>query len=330
MILKALSLVRVADTRFSYLFSTLDQKSSIQYLLTFYGQMAHTMEKYYKNDIACTTAFSALFEVSLNHLSRYRDGLANTLEPVGLDTTRQYHLESILKCLDGLDGTSLNQAERRHSCGINLECLAGYSDLLAIHPNLQDISRRLFSGDGLFHTLKALGHDNKFHNTAIVYEDCCSIEYLAVCLAKVELRLYAYDYNLHPNLAHVSELYKNLHSHRERSILLCHFKDAMPGLGSRNKKELCFDFHIGQNECLGYSQLLRVQIGISCLNGNAHSRPLFNVLTVQIQIKRRRSLAMTYVNFWFSYIEAFPSQLNFPNPCCRCSASTCSCGLIHA
>ena len=265
---------------FSYLFSTLDQKTSIQYLQTYYGQMTHTLENYYKNDITCTIAFSALFEVSLNHFSRYRDDLPGSLEPVGLDTTRQYHLESILKCLNGLDGMSLSQAERRHSCGVNLECLAGYSDLFAIHPNLQDISGRLFSGDGPFRTLKALGHDPEIHNTAVVYKDCCSIEYLAVCLAKVELRLYAYDYNLHPKLAHIFELFENLHSQRERTDLLCHSKSAMSSLGSQSKKELCFKFHIGHGEYLSYSQLLRVQIGLSTLNGNATPRPLINRLTV--------------------------------------------------
>ena len=238
------------------------------------------MENYYKNGTTCTTAFSALFEVSLNHFSRYRDDLPDSLEPVGLDTTRQYHLEIILKSLDDLDGMSLSQAERRHSCGVNLECLAGYSDLLAIHPNLQDISGRLFSSDGPFHTLKALGHDPKIHNTAIVYKDCCSIEYLAVCLAKVELRLYAYDYNLHPKLAHIFELFKHLHSHHERTDLLCHFKNAMSSLGSQSKKELCFRFQIGHGEYLSYSQLLRVQIGLSTLNGNATPRPLLNKLTI--------------------------------------------------
>lgn len=235
--------------------------------------MAQTLENYYNNDITCTIAFSALFEVSLNHLSRCRDYLPDSLEPVGLDTTRQYHLESILKCLDGLAGMNLSQAEQRHSCGVNLECLAGYSDLLAIHPNLQDISGRLFSGDGPLHSPKALGHDSKNYNAAIMYKDCCSIEYLAVCLAKVKLRLYAYDYNLHPNMVQILELFKNLHSHRERNDLLCHFKDAMPSLGPQSKKELCFKFHIGRNEYLGYSQLLRIQIGLSSMNGNAAPSP---------------------------------------------------------
>lgn len=265
----------------SYLFSTLDQQSSIHYLQTLYLQMAQSLEDHYKNESACTTAFSALFEVSLNHFSRHREDLPDTLKPVGLDTTRQYHLESILKCLDDVDRSHLNEPERRHSCGVNLECLAGYSDLLAIHPHLQDISGRLFSGDGPFQTLKSLGHDPNLDKTAVVCKDCCSIEYLAVCLAKVEIRLYAYDYNLHPNLAYVSELSKKLHSHRERNDLMSHFKDVMPSLGIQSKKELCFNFHIEKNEYLEYSQLLRIQLGIVSLNRNANSRPLSNTLTVQ-------------------------------------------------
>lgn len=243
--------------------------------------MAQSLEDHYKNESACTTAFSALFEVSLNHFSRHREELPDTLKPVGLDTTRQYHLESILKCLDAVDGSRLDEPERRHSCGVNLECLAGYSDLLAIHPNLQDISGRLFSGDGPFQTLKSLGHDPNLDKAAVVCKDCCSIEYLAVCLAKVEIRLYAYDYNLHPNLAYVSELSKKLHSHRERNDLMSHFKDVMPSLGIQSKKELCFNFHIEKNEYLEYSQLLRIQLGIVSLNRNANSRPLSNTLTVQ-------------------------------------------------
>lgn len=251
--------------------------------------MSQTLEIYYNKDIPCTIAFSALFEVSLNHFSHHRDNLPDSLDPVRLDTTRQYHLECILQSLEGLDGMSLSQAEQRHSCGVNLECLAGYSDLLAIHPNLQDISGRLFSGDGPFHSLKALDHDFKTNNTAIKYNDCCSIEYLAVSLAKVELRLYTYDSKLHPNLAKTFELFKNLHSHRERNDHTSHIKGAMLSLGSQSKKELCFNFGIGQNEYLGYSQLLRVQFGLSSLNGNAAPGPLFNRLTVQSRSRDGRA-----------------------------------------
>ena len=242
--------------------------------------MARSLENHYKNDIACTTAFAALFEMSLTHFSRHRDELPDSLKPAGLDTTRQYHLQSILNCLDGLDETSLTEPERRHSCGVNLECLAGYSDLLAIHPNLREISGRLFSGDGPFQTLKALDQHEDFDRAAIAYKDCCSIEYLAVCLAKVELRLYTYDYNLHPNLAYESELLKNLHSRHEMNNLLGHFKDAIPSLSLQSKKELCFDFHIDPKEYLDYSHLLRIQIGILSLGGDANPRPLSDRLTV--------------------------------------------------
>lgn len=266
---------------FSYLFSTLDQKSSIQYLQTFYEQMAHSLEHHYKNNIPCTIALSALLEVSLNQFSHHQKDLPDSVKPVGLDTTRQYHLECILKDLDDLRGTSLNEPERRHSCGVNLECLAGYSDLLVIHPNLQEISGQLFSDDGPFQTVKALNQDEESEKVAMAHKDCCSIEYLAVSLAKVKLRLYAYDYKLHPDLAHVSELFKTVHSSRERNKLLHHFRDAMPILSLQSKKELCFGSDIGQNKYLDYSQLLRIQIGISSLDGNAIVRPSSHRLTVQ-------------------------------------------------
>ena len=266
---------------FSYLFSTLDQKSSIQYLQAFYGQMAHSLEHHYKNDGICTIALSALFEFALNQLSHHREDLPDAVKQEELDITRQYHLECILKDLDNGNGARCNKPERRHSYGINLECLAGYSDLLAIHPNLHDISSRLFSDDRLIQTLKTLDHDVHFRNVASAHKDCCSVEYLAVCLAAVKLRLYAYDYSLHPNLAHISELFKSLHSSREKDRLLHHFKDIMPNLGLQSKKALCFEFQVGQEEYLDYSQLLRIQIGISSLNGNVNLSPQSHRLTVQ-------------------------------------------------
>ena len=265
----------------SYLTSTLDQKSSIQYLQAFYGQMAYSLEHHYKNDSTCTIALSALFEVSLNLLSHHRHELPDSVKQQELDTTRQYHLECILKDLDNLNGPGFSEPERRHSYGVNLECLAGYSDLLAIHPNLHHISSRLFSDDRLPQTLKTLDHDEQFEKVASAHKDCCSIEYLAVCLAEVKLRLYAYDYSLHPDLAHISELFKSLHSSREKDKLLRHFKDVMPNLGLQSKKALCFEFQVGQEEYLDYSQLLRIQIGISSLNGNVNLSPQTHRLTVQ-------------------------------------------------
>ena len=232
--------------------------------------MAHSLEHHYKNGTPCTIAFSTLFEVSLNQFSHRRDDLPDSVKPVGLDTTRQYHLESILRSFDGLNGASLNVPERRHSCGVSLECLAGYSDLLAIHPNLQEISSQLFDGEGPFQIPQKVAMSRK---------DCCSIEYLAVALAKVKLRLYSYDYNLHPNLAHVSELFKSLHSRHERNNLLCHFRDLMPSLSLKSKKELCFDFDVNQKGYLDLSQLLRIEIGISSLNDNANPRSTSDRLT---------------------------------------------------
>ena len=265
----------------SYLLKTLDQKSSIQYLQAFYGQMAHSVEHHYKNDSTCTTALSALFEVSLNLLSQHRDELPDSVKQEELDTTRQYHLECILKDIDNLNESRFNEPERRHRDGVNLECLAGYSDLLAIHPNLHDISSRLFSDDRLLQTLETLDHDEHLENVASARKDCCSVEYLAVCLAAVKLRLYAYDHSPHPNLAHISGLFKSLHSSREKYKLLNHFKDVMPNLSLQSKKALYFEFQTGQEEYPDYSQLLRIQIGISSLNGNVNLSPRSHRLTVR-------------------------------------------------
>ena len=243
--------------------------------------MAQSLEYHYKHDSSCTIALSALFEVSLNQFFHNRDDLPDPVKPAGLDITRQYHLDSILKSLDGLNETSLSISERRHNCGVMLECLAGYSDLLTIHPNLQNISARLFSGDVPFQTLKTLNQEENSKQVAMALRDCCSIEYLAVCLANLKLRLYAYDDNLHPDLAHVCELFKTLRSSRERNKLLHHFKDVLPNLALQSKKELCIDFHVDQKENLDYSQLLRIQVGISSLDGNSFPRSHSHWLTVQ-------------------------------------------------
>ena len=243
--------------------------------------MARTLEHHYKNDSTCTIALSALLEVSLNKLSHHRDKLPDSVKQEELDTARHYHLECILKHLDKLNGPGFNEPERRHSYGVNLECLAGYSDLLAIHPNLRDISSRLFSQDGLLQTLETLDHDEHSENVTMTHKDCCSVEHLAVCLARVKLRLYAYDFSLHPNLAQVSELFKSLQSSREKDKLRRHFKDVMPNLGLQSKKSLCFDIQVGQQEYLDHSQLLRIQIGISSLNGNVNLSPQTHRLTVR-------------------------------------------------
>ena len=206
-------------------------------------------------------------EASLTQFSLHRNNLPSSLKPLELDTTRHYHLGNVLQCLNDLGWISLEHPERRHNCEVNLECLAGYTDLLAIHPDLQDISGHLFSNDGPFQTLKILDQDGDSKKAAMTHEDRCSIEHLAVCLAQVELRLYAYDYNLHPNLAYVCELFKNLHSRHERENLLAHFNDTIPNFGTQSIKELCFRFPKGQKEYLGCGKLLQIQIGLSSLNG---------------------------------------------------------------
>ena len=253
---------------FSYLFSTLDQQSSVQYLHTFYRQIAHCLEDHYRNDTPCTIAFSTVCEASLTQFSLHRKNLPNSLKLLELDTTRHYHLRNVLQCLNDLGWISLEHPERRHHCEVNLECLAGYTDLLAIHPDLQDISGRLFGSNGPFQTLKSLDQDEDSKKATMTHEDRSSIEHLAVRLAQVELRLYAYDYNLHPNLAHVCGLFENLHSRRERKNLSAHFNGTILSLGTQSINELCFGFPRGQKGYLGCAKLLQIQIGMSSLNGN--------------------------------------------------------------
>ena len=122
----------------SYLFSTFEQQSSLDYLQTFYGQIFKLLEQKYEDETNCTAALSALIDEVLGAYSRNRNELPEILDEIRqtLDTARLYHLETILD-LDNRQVFSLVQTpDQRHFSGVNLECLAGYSDLLGIHPNL--------------------------------------------------------------------------------------------------------------------------------------------------------------------------------------------------
>lgn len=122
----------------SYLFSTFEQQSSLDYLQTFYGQIFKLLEQNNEDETNCTAALSALIDEALGAYSRNRNELPKNLDEIRqtLDTARLYHLETILD-LDNRQVFSLVQTpDQRHFSGVNLECLAGYSDLLGIHPNL--------------------------------------------------------------------------------------------------------------------------------------------------------------------------------------------------
>lgn len=122
----------------SYLFSTFEQQNSLDYLQTFYDQIFKLLEQKYEDETNCTAALSALIDEALGAYSRNRNELPENLDEIRqtLDTARLYHLETILD-LDNRQVFSLAQTpDQRHFSGVNLECLAGYSDLLGIHPNL--------------------------------------------------------------------------------------------------------------------------------------------------------------------------------------------------
>ena len=122
----------------SYLFSTLEQQSSLDYLQIFYDQMSELLEHKYEDKTNCTAALSAMIEESLGAYSRHRNELPKNLDEIRqtLDTARLYHLETILDLDDRQIFSLVQTPDQRHFSGVNLECLAGYSDLLGIHPNL--------------------------------------------------------------------------------------------------------------------------------------------------------------------------------------------------
>ena len=83
----------------------------------------------------------------LNAYAERRDSLSYSLGPSlrNLDATRLYHLETILRRLgknprqwESQGAYSLKTPGQRHRLGVFLECLAGYSELLCIHPSLRE------------------------------------------------------------------------------------------------------------------------------------------------------------------------------------------------
>lgn len=123
-----------------YLTSTLDQQSSIDYVQVLYENLAALLESKYKNKESCTCAFSAVVEVSLTSFSQIRAKFPESLKHVlgTLDISRHYHLEIILRFLENISADQLVEPENRHFCGVNLESMIGYADLLVIHPRLHE------------------------------------------------------------------------------------------------------------------------------------------------------------------------------------------------
>lgn len=83
----------------------------------------------------------------LNAFAKRRDNLSCSLGPIlrTLDATRLYHLEIILRQVgrnprqwESQGAYSLKTPAQRHRLGVDLECLAGYSEMLCIHPALRE------------------------------------------------------------------------------------------------------------------------------------------------------------------------------------------------
>lgn len=123
----------------SYLFSTPDQESSVQYLDNVYFRLAAMMEQRYERQEGCTPALSSVIEVSWTVFSNHRHGLTGCLDNIArtLDLSRQYHLEVILRPFENLAYADLQDRDRRYHLGVSLDLLAEYLDLLGTHPDLR-------------------------------------------------------------------------------------------------------------------------------------------------------------------------------------------------
>ena len=133
-------------TQSSYLFATLDHKSSTEYLQVIYDRLAEVLQLGYGEKRDLSSCLTAMAKELLNAFAKRRDHFSNSLAPIlrTLDATRLYHLETILRQLgknprqwESQGAYSLIAPHQRHRLGVNLECLAGYSELLCIHPGLR-------------------------------------------------------------------------------------------------------------------------------------------------------------------------------------------------
>ena len=130
----------------SYLFATLDHTSSTEYLQVMYNRLAEVLERIYEEKRDLSRCRAAMAKEVLNAFAKRRDNLSSSLGPVlqTLDATRLYHLEIILYQVgrNRRQGRSvaysLETPKQRHKLGVDLECLAGYSELLCINPALRE------------------------------------------------------------------------------------------------------------------------------------------------------------------------------------------------
>ncbi|KAL2038147.1 hypothetical protein N7G274_009095 [Stereocaulon virgatum] len=248
----------------SHLFTTLNQRSSMDYLKVLYHQLAGLLEDTHDNKINCSTALAAVIEISLNAYSKHNDNVGESLGILteSLKTTRSYHLESLLHNFEEISITGAS--DQKHRLGVILECLASYADLLGDHPNLGNISHKLFGADGLSGTLK---RESRIHQGENVASDRLTVdgywlEYLTTRLARVELLLNARDSKMHPNIVETSAHLYQMKFAREKNNLLNSLRKIMPTLSPQSKAQVCFGHNLEVDRCLSYAQVYLLGMAI--------------------------------------------------------------------
>ena len=149
------------------MFSTLDREESINYLRALYGSLAAQLESGYGVKTN-SSAFSVVTCVTLAAFHEHLDSFPKIFRDhtFPLQTTRQYHLESLLlrvRRILNIPHDSLIKckewAKSHHDLGIDLACMVGYIDLLRIHPDLAGED-----GSKLIHAYPAEDHCLHFNS----------------------------------------------------------------------------------------------------------------------------------------------------------------------
>ncbi len=112
----------------------MENGESLQCLKAFYGWVSGAL-----NSSDVTPSRSIVIGESLTYYSRIRAKVPESLkrELETLDVLRQRFLENLIENAD-VAGRNLSEPKPRHCCGIMLESMVSYSDLLCIHPDLRD------------------------------------------------------------------------------------------------------------------------------------------------------------------------------------------------
>ena len=116
----------------------------MNYVRALYASLATSLESRYGVG-TCGSAFTVVACAALTAFHEHRDNLSEIFQDdtIPLQTTRQFHLESLLLRIGPVLETSsisyINEnkwIQPQHNLGIDLACMASYIDLLRVHPNL--------------------------------------------------------------------------------------------------------------------------------------------------------------------------------------------------